>query len=247
MRDRSPVSRENLPTRNMRAVFLDRDGVINPMIYHRDQGIIDSPFTSAQFTVMPRVPKAIRRFNDMGFLVVIVSNQPGIAKLHFDLKTLHKFDRKLNELLKPMRARIDATYYCMHHPNAVLKAFRKKCSCRKPMPGMLLRAAKDLDICLADSYMIGDGLTDIEAGNRAGCRTVFVGRWKCECCQFIRPHSLRPSFVAKDLWEAAKLIQIDAKRISRNRLDNPTKHGVRSQSRVTNFKAQGRKDREFRA
>jgi D-glycero-D-manno-heptose 1,7-bisphosphate phosphatase len=193
----------------VRAVFLDRDGVINPLIYHKDVGIIDSPFTLAQFRVLPRVPQAIRRFNDLGLAVVVVSNQPGIAKGHFDRDLLEKLDRKLDATLKPFGARIDATYYCLHHPEAVVKKLRRRCQCRKPGIGLLTAAARDLGLSLAESYMIGDGLTDIEAGTRAGCRTVFVGRWKCEICQFIRPHGLHPTFVAKDLWQASQVIQSD--------------------------------------
>lgn len=193
----------------MAAVFLDRDGVINPLIYHQDHGIVDSPFTLAQFTLFPRVPKAIRVLNDLGLPVVIVSNQPGIAKGHFDSQMLRSFDRKLQATLKPCGAHIDATYYCLHHPDATVAKYRKRCSCRKPKPGMLQRAARDLNLSLADSYMVGDGLTDIEAGYQAGCRTIFVGRWKCEHCQFIHPANLRPTFIARDLSEAVQIIYDD--------------------------------------
>ena len=189
------------------AVFLDRDGVINPLIYHQDAGIVDSPFTLSQFRVLPGVAKAIRSLNDLGFIVVIASNQPGIAKDHFDTATLRQFDNKLLAALKPAGARIEAIYYCLHHPQASVKALRKRCACRKPGIGMLRQAARDLGISLPDSYMVGDGLTDIEAGARAGCRTVFIGRWKCEHSQFIHPPSLRPALVAKDLAQAAELIR----------------------------------------
>lgn len=191
------------------AVFLDRDGVINPLIYHRDAGIIDSPFTVGQFHVLPNVPRAVRLLNDLGLPVVIVSNQPGIAKGRFDLATLRQFDTKLKSTLKRVAASIDGIYYCLHHPDATVKALRKRCACRKPRIGMFTKAARELGISLADSYMVGDGLTDIEAGARAGCRTVFVGRWKCEHCQFIRPQSLRPDFIARDLWEAVQLVCSD--------------------------------------
>jgi D-glycero-D-manno-heptose 1,7-bisphosphate phosphatase len=194
-----------------RAVFLDRDGVINRLIYHRDAGIVDSPFTVEQFELLPRVPKAIRLLNRLGFPVVLVSNQPGIAKKHFDEATLRKFDKKLKATLAAAGAHVDAIYYCLHHPDAAVKSLRKRCNCRKPGIGMLTQAARDLGIALADSYLVGDGLTDIEAGNRAGCRTVFVGRWKCEHCQFIEPRCLRPSLIAKDLYEAAQLIISEVK------------------------------------
>src|SRR5712692_10035672 len=87
-----------------RAVFLDRDGVINSLVYHQDAGIVDSPFTLAQFCILPRVPEAIRRLNDLNLTVVIVSNQPGIAKGHFTANMLSQFDRKLNAALKPAGA-----------------------------------------------------------------------------------------------------------------------------------------------
>jgi D-glycero-D-manno-heptose 1,7-bisphosphate phosphatase len=189
------------------AIFLDRDGVINRLIYHKDMGLVDSPFTISQFQMLPRVADAVRLLNDLQLPVIVVSNQPGIAKKHFSTATLRSFDRKLNDSLRAARAHVDAIYYCVHHPQSLVPALRKRCACRKPGVGMLRRAAKDFDISLRNSFMIGDGLTDIEAGNRAGCRTIFVGRWKCECCGFIRPPGLRPDFVAKDLWEAAQLVQ----------------------------------------
>src|SRR5258708_21907299 len=189
------------------AVFLDRDGVINPLIYHQDHGIVDSPFTLRQFSILPKVPEAIRLLNDLGFVIVIASNQPGIAKRHFGKELLRKFEKKLNASLDQAGARIDAVYYCLHHPEASVRELRKQCSCRKPDSGMLTHAAEDMALSLPDSYMFGDGLTDVEAGDRAGCRTIFIGRWKCEHSQFIHPPELRPTFVAKDLWEAAQIIQ----------------------------------------
>jgi D-glycero-D-manno-heptose 1,7-bisphosphate phosphatase len=191
------------------AVFLDRDGIVNRLIYHKDAGVVDSPFTAEQFCLLPGVPKAIRLLNDLDVPVVIVSNQPGVAKEHFEATLLPEFEGLLDAALKAAGAHVDATYYCLHHPDALVEKLRKRCTCRKPGIGMLTRAARELNLSLNDSYMVGDGLTDIEAGNRAGCKTIFVGRWKCEHCEFIRPRGLRPAFVAKDLPEAARLIQQD--------------------------------------
>jgi histidinol-phosphate phosphatase family protein len=193
--------------RKQRAVFLDRDGVINSLIYHREAGVIDSPFTEDQFKVLPRVPEAIRAINDLGFLAILVSNQPGIAKRHFTAETLRAFDRKLLARVERAGGRIDAIYYCLHHPQAKLARLRKKCVCRKPGTGMLKAAAKRFHLKLKDCYMVGDGFNDMAAGRRAGCKTVFIGAWKCEHCRhlaaFPRNH---PDFVAKDLWSAAQLI-----------------------------------------
>jgi D-glycero-D-manno-heptose 1,7-bisphosphate phosphatase len=195
-----------------RAAFLDRDGVLNALLYHQDIGIVDSPFTLRQFNLLPRVPQAIHLLNKVGLLVIVVSNQPGIAKGHFDETMLHKFDEKLRAALRKHGGHIDATYYCLHHPDAVVKRYREHCRCRKPGIGMLVQAAKDFRISLPESYMVGDGLNDIEAGTRAGCRTVFLGRWKAEYSNYIRPPELHPDFVAKNLWEAVRIIADDLKR-----------------------------------
>jgi len=189
------------------AVFLDRDGVINSLIYHQDVGVIDSPFTVQQFQLLPRVPRAIRLLNSLNIPVIVVSNQPGIAKRHFSLATLRKFDKKLKSILALAGGGIDGIYYCLHHPEAKKAILRKRCACRKPEIGMLTRAARDFGVDLSRSYMVGDGLTDIEAGSRAGCRTVFVGKWKCENCQFIRPACLKPDLTVRSLYEAAQIIQ----------------------------------------
>ncbi len=205
--------------RKVPAVFLDRDGVINPLIYHRDPSIIDSPFTIDQFQVYPAVPKAIRLLNDKGFAVVIVSNQPGVAKGHFHPALLHQLEVKLCDALVTAGAHLDGIYYCLHHPEAVVHQLRKRCACRKPGTAMLKQAARDLNLSLKDSYMVGDGLTDIEAGYRAGCKTVFIGRWKSEHSRFIHPSTLEPTFVARDLLQAARVIQRDRSAKGRSEKD----------------------------
>lgn len=192
----------------MKGVLLDRDGVINALVYHREAGVIDSPFTLSQFRVLPRVPAAIGLLKRLGLKVAIVSNQPGIAKGHFSTSMFKAFERKMLSEIRTVRsAEIDGLYYCLHHPEAKLRKYRKRCRCRKPKIGLLKRAAKDLGISLEECYMIGDGIPDLLAGSRAGCRTVFIGRWKCEMCQLTEAPGLRPSFSAGSLWEAAKIIE----------------------------------------
>jgi D-glycero-D-manno-heptose 1,7-bisphosphate phosphatase len=192
-----------------RAVFLDRDGVINPLIYHRDTGIVDSPFTARQFTLLPRAGRAIRLLNDLGLPVVVVSNQPGIAKRHFTASTFHLINAKLRATVASAGARLDGIYYCLHHPQSKVQSLCVRCACRKPRIGLLTRAARELGLDLEHSYLVGDGLSDMEAGFRAGCRTIFIGKWKCEHCQFIRPPASRPALQAGNLWEAAHLIRSD--------------------------------------
>jgi D-glycero-D-manno-heptose 1,7-bisphosphate phosphatase len=191
----------------MKAVLLDRDGVINALVYHHDAGIIDAPFTRPQFRLLPRVPEAIRLFNDLGLRVAIVSNQPGIAKGHLKRETLKSFERAILSAVRGVGGRIDHIYYCLHHPEAKVSKLRQKCDCRKPGIAMLQEAASDMGVALKDCYMIGDGIPDLEAATRAGCRPVFIGRWKCEICQFTEAPHIRPSIVAKSLWDAAQTIR----------------------------------------
>ena len=190
-----------------RAVFLDRDGVINALVYHQDAGVIDAPFTRSQFRLLPRVPEAIRLLNDLSLPVAIVSNQPGIAKGHLKPEMLKWFDSTMLSQIQSAGAHIDRIYYCLHHPEAKVPSLHRRCRCRKPETGLLEQAAVELQVSLSECYMVGDGIPDLLAGSRAGCRTIFIGRWKCEICQFTQAQGVRPSFVAKDLWEACQLIQ----------------------------------------
>ena len=193
----------------MKAVLLDRDGVINALVYHEDAGVIDSPFKASQFKLLPRVPEAIRLLNDMGLKTAIVSNQPGIAKGHLKPATLEAFERKMLSGIRTAGGHIDRTYYCLHHPEAKVLKLRQRCRCRKPEIGLLEQAAEDLRVSLQECYMIGDGIPDLLAGARAGCRTIFVGRWKCQICQFTEAPHIQAAFVAESLWHAALLIQAE--------------------------------------
>ena len=192
----------------MKAVFLDRDGIINELIYYPEQGIIDSPFTVEQFRLLPYVGEAIEKFRDMGYKVVLVSNQPGIAKGNLSEETFKKITRSMKQELAKEGAFLDGEYYCFHHPEAKIERFKANCECRKPKPGLLLQAAKEMDIDLPHSWMIGDGLTDVKAGKDAGARTILVGRMKCELCHLMDKEDARPDAVCSDLLEVAKVIGI---------------------------------------
>jgi D-glycero-D-manno-heptose 1,7-bisphosphate phosphatase len=181
--------------------------VINALVYHQDAGVIDAPYTRAQFRLLPRVPQAIRLLNDLGLPVAIVSNQPGIAKGHLQPEMLEWFDRAMLTQIQSAGAHIDGVFYCLHHPEAKVPSLRRRCRCRKPQTGLLEQAAAQLHVSLSECYMVGDGIPDLLAGTQAGCRTVFVGKWKCEICQFSEAPQIRPALVAKDLWHAAKLIR----------------------------------------
>src|SRR5229473_6899661 len=145
----------------MKAVLLDRDGVINALVYHEDAGVIDAPFTRSQFKLLPRVPKAIRLLNDLGLSVAIVSNQPGIAKGHLKPELLKTFERRILSEVRAAGGRINGTYYCLHHPEAKVRKLRQRCHCRKPEIGLLERAAADFGVRLDECYMVGDGISDL--------------------------------------------------------------------------------------
>jgi len=190
-----------------RAVFLDRDGTINRMVYHAEFGLIDSPQNPNEFELLPRVGEAIRLLNELGLLIIVASNQPGIAKEKYTSQILEAIDQKMRAELAKRGAHLDAVYYCLHHPQAAIEKYRVNCECRKPEPGLLLKASRDFSIDLKASYMIGDGLTDIQAGKAVGCKTIFLGRLKCYACCLMDDLGAKPDFVVSDLLETAQLIQ----------------------------------------
>lgn len=144
----------------MKAVFLDRDGVINE---DRD----DYVKNTHELKIFPRVPDSVRKLNDAGFAVFVISNQQGVAKGLIAEMDVYAIQNEIARRVEAVGGRIAGFYYCMHMAS-------EKCSCRKPQPGMILRAAREHDIDLGESYMIGDSEKDIVAGKSAGCGTVLV-------------------------------------------------------------------------
>jgi D-glycero-D-manno-heptose 1,7-bisphosphate phosphatase len=148
------------------AVFLDRDGTINEEVGHLDR--------MEKLQLIPGAAEAIRRINKSGMKAVVVTNQSGIARGFFDEAFVIEVHERLGELLRAEGALIDAFYYCPHHPAEGRVDYVKMCDCRKPAPGMLLRAAEELGIDPSRSYMVGDTLKDIAAGARAGAQGILV-------------------------------------------------------------------------
>lgn len=193
-------------SKDMKAVFLDRDGVINELIYYQEQGIIDSPFTPEQFQLLPGVSEAIKRLRQNNYKVILVSNQPGIAKGNIPEETFAAIRKKMADELAKEDARVDGEYYCFHHPEAKIEKLKTSCECRKPEPGLLLQAAGDMNIDLSRSWMIGDNLSDVKAGKSAGTRTILLGRMKCQLCRLMDEENARPDTIAPNLSEAVTLI-----------------------------------------
>jgi D-glycero-D-manno-heptose 1,7-bisphosphate phosphatase len=145
-----------------KAAFLDRDGVIN-------QNAPNGGYTTCweDFHFLPGVAEAIALLNRANYLVIVVTNQRGVAKGLLTIATLEEIHNKMTAQLAAAGARIDAIYYCPHGSD-------QPCACRKPAPGMLLDAAKAHHIDLPNSWMIGDSVSDIEAGRQAGCKTILI-------------------------------------------------------------------------
>lgn len=177
------------------AAFLDRDGTIIRQV--------ELMHDVSQIRLLPGAAAAIRRLNRKSILVVVVTNQPVVARGVASEQEVELVHEELNRRLQAQGAHIDAFYFCPHHPNATLEQYRTACKCRKPEPGMILRAAEEHGVDLSRSVMIGDTTQDIVAGNRAGVRTILVrtghgGRdpWQYQCSV---------DWTAKNLLEAANM------------------------------------------
>jgi D,D-heptose 1,7-bisphosphate phosphatase len=189
-----------------KAVFIDRDGVINENIYEVD-GQIMSPATLEQLKVLPKVKEGIQKLKKYGFKIIAITNQPGVA---FGLVNHDKLNQINNFLKKELE--IDEIYSCPHHPSkGKVKEFVKECQCRKPKIGMLLQAARDFDIDFQSSYILGDSLSDIETGNNASVKKTFlVGIIREDILNLQYQKQIFPDFTLPNLVEIAeKIIELE--------------------------------------
>lgn len=149
-----------------RAIFLDRDGTLIEHVEYLNR--------VADVSVDPSSYEALRKINRSGSLAVVVTNQSAVARGLLSVEELQEIHRNITRMFLEQGARIDAFYFCPHHPDMGTDPCKRSCGCRKPNPGMLLEAARQLGIDLSASHMVGDTLDDVEAGHRAGCRSVLV-------------------------------------------------------------------------
>jgi D-glycero-D-manno-heptose 1,7-bisphosphate phosphatase len=185
------------------AVFLDRDGVLV-----RDTDLLTR---REAFEILPGVPEALRRLRSKGFRLVVTSNQTVVARGLLSEEGVRALHFYLQERLVDAGApELDGWYFCPHHPNGTLTSYRLDCECRKPRPGLLLRAAQDLDLELTASFAVGDRFTDIIAGSRAGCRTILVqtGKHLEPPIETREPldQTIQPDYVCADLQAASDWI-----------------------------------------
>ena len=185
-----------------RAVFLDRDGVINRNVYYADTGEWESPRVVSDLALMDGVLPALRSLQRANFLLFIVSNQPSFAKGKTTLDDLRAIHDEMESLLTADGIRLTEAFYCFHHPRGIVPELAVQCDCRKPSAHFLLEAARNYDLDLRESWMIGDRDTDIECGQAAGVRTIQVERDHPSA----RATQAVPAFKAAALPDAAALI-----------------------------------------
>ncbi len=185
------------------AVLLDRDGVLNEdshlLVHRRD------------LRLLAGVPEALRRLSAAGFKLIVISNQTIVARGLASEEDVRELNREIQrQVTRSGGPRLDGFYFCPHHPNATKPSYRMACECRKPRPGMLLRAAAEQRLELSASYLVGDRITDVIAGARVGCRTIQV-RTGCHLAPPIETDEpldehVQPDHVCSDLPEATRWI-----------------------------------------
>lgn len=179
-----------------KAVFFDKDGTLIP----------DVPYNVDPDKILlnKNAYSGLKSLHAQGYLVIVITNQSGIARGMFNILDLGWAHRKIEILLANLGIRLSGFYYCPHFEQGKVSLYSKKCACRKPLPGMLLNAAKDHNIDLSASWMIGDLLDDVEAGNRAGCRSVLLNNGNENT--WLEGEYRTPSFIASSIDEAASFI-----------------------------------------
>jgi D,D-heptose 1,7-bisphosphate phosphatase len=180
-----------------KAVFLDKDGtVIKDVPYNVNPGLI---------TLLPGTVEGLQQLQANGYLLILVTNQAGVARGYFTEDQLPVVEHKLQQLLGERQVQLNGFYYCPNHPEGTVEPYKVACNFRKPMPGMLLKAAEEHQIDLESSWMIGDILHDVEAGNRAGCRTILINNGGET--EWLKNNEYRePEYICADIQEAANYI-----------------------------------------
>ncbi|MCI0692481.1 D-glycero-beta-D-manno-heptose 1,7-bisphosphate 7-phosphatase [candidate division KSB1 bacterium] len=182
-----------------RCVFLDRDGTINEEVNYLSR--------PDQLRLIAGAAEAIKRLNQAGLKVVIITNQAGIARGYFSEAALQQIHLELIKMLRAQDAHIDAIYYCPHHPTAGIGVYKKDCNCRKPKPGLLEKAARELNLDLHQSFIAGDKPADLQAGEAVGCRTILVRTgYGLESEKGLAGGEFQPNHIADDLFEASRRI-----------------------------------------
>ncbi len=185
-----------------KAIFLDRDDTLID-----DPGYINHP---EQVKLLDGVPSALIQFKKLGYKLIVVTNQSGVAHGIVTEKVLGEIHERLEQLLAHKNAYLDRIYYCPYHPDGVVQKYRKESNCRKPNPGMLLKAAKEMDIDLEQSWCIGNSSRDIEAGRQAGCKTILIDMppsHQRQPVSSMSPAGTSPDYKAVNIKEAVNIVK----------------------------------------
>src|SRR3989344_2777718 len=195
-----------------KTVFLDRDGVVNEMVIHKEQGLIDTPFSAEQMRFITGLEEPLRRMAALGYSLIIISNQPGLAKRQYSQQTFDALDQKLRDFFRQNGIPLLDVFYALSHPDANDPEYRKNLHLRKPEPGMLIEAAKKHNIELSKSFMVGDSWLDVAAGKAAGCCTGLIAdRYKSELAKLLAEKKVKPDYYAKNMAEVLEIIEKHAK------------------------------------
>jgi len=185
-----------------KAIFLDRDDTLID-----DPGYINHP---EQVKLLDGVAEALIQFKKLGYKLIVVTNQSGVAHGIVTEKVLGEIHERLEHLLVEKNAFLDRIYYCPYHPDGVVQKYRKESNCRKPSPGMLLKAADEMDIDLGQSWCIGNSSRDIEAGHRAGCKTILMDMppsHQRQPASSLSPAGVSPDYKAVNIKEAVNIVK----------------------------------------
>ncbi len=182
-----------------KAIFLDRDGTLI-----EDPGFLSHP---EQVNLLDGAAEALVELRAMGYKLVVVSNQSGVARGILSESDLEEIHDRLRQLLAEKGAYLDQIYYCPYHPDGVVSKYRKESEWRKPNPGMLLAAADEMGIDLSQSWSIGDSSRDVEAGLRAGCKTILISRYTRSKSAYVEPDNPKPDYKSVNMKEAVNIIK----------------------------------------
>lgn len=177
------------------------------MVYIKEQGYVDTPSTPVQFKLIKGVAKAVNMAQKLGYKVIIISNQPGIAKGYYKKKIFELITKKMHSELRKNNVTLDGEFYCFHHPDAKLISYKKICTCRKPRTGLIKKAVSTYKLDLKNSYFIGDGIVDMEASKRAGCKSIFVGNVNSTITGIFKKKKIEPVYVAHNLLDAINFVK----------------------------------------
>jgi D-glycero-D-manno-heptose 1,7-bisphosphate phosphatase len=194
-----------------KAVFYDRDGTIMKMIYDPDEGIIQTAKKPSQINFVPGIIDIIKHTTSLGYKNIIASNQAGVGAQKISLKNFNNVKNEMTQLITKQGAIIDAQYYCFHHPSATIQKYKKDCDCRKPKPGLLIQASLEHNIDLNKSWIIGDSINDVLAGNSVGCKTILLANLdESEYLHVLEENlkGIKPNYLIKNLEEAINIIKI---------------------------------------